>query len=76
MTLRTAIVGYGDVGRIHAMALSRSAVSELVAICDVDPDRRNAAHEAHGCPTFAKLDELLEPTPAPNPKTARSLAHD
>ena len=42
--LRTAIVGCGKVGQIHAQALASLAESDFVAACDVDLQR--AAHSA------------------------------
>ncbi len=37
--LRTALIGCGKVGRIHADALAELPESELVAVCDGFPDR-------------------------------------
>ena len=35
--VRTALVGCGKVGQIHAHALAALPESEFVAVCDVDP---------------------------------------
>ena len=37
--VRTALVGCGKVGQIHAQALASLAESEFVAACDVDFER-------------------------------------
>ena len=37
--LRTALIGCGKVGSIHAAALRDLPESELVAVCDASPDR-------------------------------------
>jgi predicted dehydrogenase len=41
-TVRTALVGCGKVGQIHAAALSSLAESAFVAVCDSSPDRATA----------------------------------
>jgi UDP-N-acetyl-2-amino-2-deoxyglucuronate dehydrogenase len=40
--LRTALIGCGKVGQIHAAALRDLPESEFVAACDADPDRAGA----------------------------------
>ena len=40
--VKTALVGCGKVGQIHAQALATLAESELVGVCDVDADRASA----------------------------------
>jgi predicted dehydrogenase len=40
--LRTALIGCGKVGQIHAAALRDLPESEFVAACDADPDRAEA----------------------------------
>ncbi len=36
--IRFAIVGYGNIGRRHAMHIQHNPATELVAICDINPD--------------------------------------
>ena len=38
-TVRTALIGCGKVGQIHAAALHALPESELVAVCDSEPQR-------------------------------------
>src|SRR5690349_6650835 len=40
--VKTALVGCGKVGQIHAQALATLAESELVGVCDVDAARASA----------------------------------
>src|SRR3954451_20737154 len=58
--LRTALIGCGKVGRIHAVALAALPESELVAVCDGLPDRATAFAEEFGVTGFADVAEMLE----------------
>jgi UDP-N-acetyl-2-amino-2-deoxyglucuronate dehydrogenase len=58
--LRTALVGCGKVGRIHAVALARLPESELVAVCDGLPDRAREFAEEFGVAGFVDVAEMLE----------------
>ena len=57
--VRTALVGCGKVGRIHAAALSRLPESEFVAVCDHSLDRAQAFAQDYGVRPFADLAEML-----------------
>ncbi|WP_165220569.1 Gfo/Idh/MocA family protein [Aquisphaera insulae] len=57
--VRTALVGCGKVGRIHAQALRSLEDSDFVAACDPDPARAAAFGEEFGVAPFADLRELL-----------------
>ena len=46
--VRTALVGCGKVGQIHAQALAALAESEFVAVCDVDFQRAESFATRHG----------------------------
>ena len=39
MTVRTAVIGCGDVSVVHLAAIAKLPGVELVAVCDPDPDR-------------------------------------
>jgi UDP-N-acetyl-2-amino-2-deoxyglucuronate dehydrogenase len=58
-TIKAAIIGCGDVSSIHFEALSAMTGVELVAVCDTDPGRLNAAVTAHAAPGFTDHRELL-----------------
>ena len=47
-TVRTALVGCGKVGGIHARALANLSESEFVAVCDSDRSRAEAFAAAEG----------------------------
>lgn len=57
---RAALVGCGDVSVIHAEALEAIEGTELVAVCDTDPDRLRAATAAHGAAGYASLARMLD----------------
>lgn len=57
--LRTALVGCGKVAGIHAEALTRSSLSELVAVCDRDRSRADRFAAQYGCTPFTDLTALL-----------------
>ena len=73
--VRTALVGCGKVGQIHAQALATLAESEFVAVCDVDlptgrsPSPRGTAcgrtPTSTRCSTESDVQALLIGTPHP-----------
>jgi predicted dehydrogenase len=58
-TVRTALIGCGKVGQIHAAALQSLAESEFVAVCDHDARRAEAFAERYGVRAYSELDKLL-----------------
>lgn len=60
MTIRTAVIGCGDVSAIHLDAIEGLDGAELVAVCDADPERRARASADAGVPGAASLTETLE----------------
>jgi predicted dehydrogenase len=57
--LRTALVGCGKVGSIHAKVLGTLPESEFVAACDADPSRASAMAGPHGARGYGDLDAML-----------------
>jgi predicted dehydrogenase len=57
--VRTALVGCGKVGEIHARALGTLAESEFVAACDADPARAGATADRFGGRPFTDLATML-----------------
>lgn len=55
-----AVIGCGDVSIVHFEALATMADVELVAVCDTDPGRREAAAAAHAVPGFADHLAMIE----------------
>ncbi len=60
--VRTAIVGCGKVGQIHAAALRDLPESEFVAVCDQDAGRAAAYAERYGVRPFTDLGPLMRGT--------------
>ncbi len=57
--VRTALVGCGKVGGIHAQALRELPESEFVAVCDSDPARAAAFAARYGTRAYTDIDALL-----------------
>jgi predicted dehydrogenase len=58
--VKTAVVGCGKVGQIHAQALAALAESELVGVCDVDVDRASAFAARFGGRAYTDVAAMLE----------------
>ncbi len=58
-TVRTALIGCGKVGQIHAAALRQLPESDFVAVCDRDPGRASAYAERYGVRPYDDVDTML-----------------
>ena len=58
--LRSAVVGVGAIGSLHARIYSEHPLAELVGVVDADPERASAAAEALDVPWFADVADLLD----------------
>lgn len=58
-TIRTALVGCGKVGQIHAEALASLPESEFVAVCDSDPARAESLGGRYGARAHHDLATML-----------------
>jgi predicted dehydrogenase len=58
-TVRTALIGCGKVGQLHAAALRTLPEAEFVAVCDSDPGRAAAYAERYGVHPYTDLGTLL-----------------
>jgi predicted dehydrogenase len=58
-TVRTALIGCGKVGQIHAAALSELPESEFVAVCDRDPTRAADFAQRYGTEPYTDVESLL-----------------
>jgi UDP-N-acetyl-2-amino-2-deoxyglucuronate dehydrogenase len=54
-----AVVGLG-MGRHHCRSIKAARGADLVAICDIDAERREKAAQEYGCRAYASVDELLQ----------------
>jgi predicted dehydrogenase len=57
--IRTAIIGCGKVGHIHAHALGSLPESEFVAVCDAQQARAQSFADQYGVRAFDSVPELL-----------------
>jgi len=57
--LKVAVVGVNQIGKLHCRAYADHADAELVAVCDLMPERAEAAGRAFGVRAYTSLDELL-----------------
>jgi UDP-N-acetyl-2-amino-2-deoxyglucuronate dehydrogenase len=57
---RVAVVGCGDISALHLAAIATVPGAQLVAVCDVDAGRLDAASTATGVPGYTDLDRLLD----------------
>jgi predicted dehydrogenase len=58
--IRTAVIGAGKMGAIHAKVYSQLAQSELVAIVDVDRAKAAQLAQTYGCLAFADGADILD----------------
>jgi predicted dehydrogenase len=57
--VRTALVGCGKVGQLHAAALRDVPESEFVAVCDSDPARAESFAQRYGVRAFTDVPTML-----------------
>jgi UDP-N-acetylglucosamine 3-dehydrogenase len=60
MALRVGVVGAGNIGRIHARMHAADPLAELVAVCDLVPEKADAFVAQFGGRAFYSLDEMLK----------------
>lgn len=59
-TFRAAVIGCGVISKNHISALLANPDTELVCVCDIDPDRAHAAAEKAGCRAYTDYAEMIE----------------
>ena len=57
--LQVAIVGAGNIGRIHGGCYQRNRYTAVAAVCDAIPEVADAAAETFGCPAFYSVKAML-----------------
>ena len=57
--LRVAVVGVGNIGNIHAQVYEKRPDVEIVAVCDIIPERSDRAAERYRCQGFYSVKEML-----------------
>jgi predicted dehydrogenase len=58
--IRTAVVGAGKMGGIHAKVYSQLPDSELVAVVDADKAKASQVAEKYGCAAYTDCAEILD----------------
>ncbi len=58
--VRTAVVGAGKMGGIHAKVYDSLPQSELVAVLDVDADKAQKLADRYNCPAYTNFDDILD----------------
>ncbi len=58
--LRAAVIGMGPIGNRHARIYRADPLTELVGVCDLLPDRANAASKALGVEAFTDAAKMLD----------------
>ena len=57
--VRVAVVGLGHIGNLHSRIYQSDEHSELVAVCDRNPERAEAAGKLYGVPAFLDVPQML-----------------
>ncbi|HCA48657.1 MAG TPA: oxidoreductase [Armatimonadetes bacterium] len=58
--LRVAVIGCGPIGNRHADIYAADPLSELVAVCDIQPERADAAAARLGVQAFYDAQQMLD----------------
>ena len=59
MPIRTAVVGAGNIGRTHCRVYAANPRADLVAICDMDQKRADAAAQEFGIKAYYSVEDLV-----------------
>ncbi|MCB0159938.1 MAG: Gfo/Idh/MocA family oxidoreductase [Caldilineaceae bacterium] len=57
--LKVAVVGLGNIGNTHADVYAADDLAELVAVCDIIPERADKAAAKHGVKAYYSVQEML-----------------
>ena len=57
--VRVGLAGLGFMGGTHAQCHAALPNAKLVAVCDVEKDRREKFAETYGATPYASIDEML-----------------
>ncbi|MEE4195442.1 MAG: Gfo/Idh/MocA family oxidoreductase [Anaerolineae bacterium] len=60
MTLKVAIVGMGNIGNRHAQVYVKRDDVEIVAVCDIIPEKANKAAEKYGAKAFYSIQDMIK----------------
>ena len=57
--LKVGLVGYGFMGHMHAQCYTASGDAKVVALCDIDPEKRKEAEDKYSAKTFDNIEAML-----------------
>ena len=57
--VRTAVVGAGKMGAIHAKIYDQLQQSDFIAVIDIDPDKAKPLAEQYNCSAFSDYNDIL-----------------
>ncbi|MCL4546098.1 MAG: Gfo/Idh/MocA family oxidoreductase [Chloroflexi bacterium] len=60
MAIRVAIIGVGNIGKTHGRVYKANPLAELVAVCDIDRARADAAAAEFGVRAYYDVETLLK----------------
>jgi predicted dehydrogenase len=60
MALRIGIVGMGGIGNVHARVYQELEDTDVVAVCDIIPERADKAAEAYDARAFYSVREMVD----------------
>lgn len=60
MALRVCVIGLGVIGNLHASIYKDNPLAELVGVCDLIPERADAAAQKYGVPAFYDAQKMLD----------------
>ena len=58
--IRTAVIGVGKMGAIHAKVYDQLPQSELVAVVDIDAEKAKRVANQYGCSAFTDSVDVLD----------------
>lgn len=58
--LKVGVIGFGQMGQVHAGIYNKLPGVELAAVCEYNDDRRAEAEKQYGCKTYKEYKDLLE----------------
>lgn len=61
--LKVAVIGCGNVSVVHLPPIVGSEVAELIAVCDIKPERAQATGEKYGVPWYTNYQEVIDLKP-------------
>jgi predicted dehydrogenase len=63
MSVKVAIIGCGGIGSAHANCYKNDGLAELVAVCDIVPEKAQKLGEAVGVPWYKSIKDLFTAHP-------------